>query len=699
MLFLINNPIIAFIILAVLGLTVLTVSKIVNEIKLNRDLNIKQTSMRLGSIRKNPFGKRMSILGAQALAPVAVVVIAFVVGVNLQTDTTPPINFQTVSSSDDIIELFTDFNDKFSSGYTRNFFNAVDDLEMAMDGAEAPGDKGTGSDDYSGTNNQVIGVDEMDNVLTDGKFIYTISSNGVQITLAYTEEQGPDVLSLYKEISYSSDYCSGDYFNPIGIYVDNDQLIVIGNQYKYNCSENDEYREMYDIWWGGYYSSSNIQVKVYDKEADFVQTDEYEMNGYFTGTRKIDNNLYIVTNNYIPFYQEDINVDNYLPYYSVNEAKIEATYDQVNYVDGTNPNAFTTFYGINLDTKEVDMEVVLGDSGYNLYVSNSNIYLVGSVYYFWPLIDVIEVENPVQSYKTAIMRVAIDDGTVDFNGTGYVEGHTLDQFSMDEYDGYLRIATTSGWWGEDINNRITILDENLEVSGVIENLGKKGETIQSTRFVGEYGYVVTFLRTDPFYVIDLNNPEKPVKEGELEITGFSTYLQPLSNDYMLGIGFEANNEGRTTGLKVSIYDISDKSNPTPFDEVVFDYENFGYAWSSATYEHKDLLVSLSKGLIALPFTTWGYDELTSEHSYNSGVVVLKFDLENGFNMKDTIPTEPEELDYDYIKHEENSDWNCYVYKAKFIDEYFYTISTKYIKVARIEELDVELGSVTIKEDN
>ncbi|MFO7969090.1 MAG: beta-propeller domain-containing protein, partial [Candidatus Izemoplasmatales bacterium] len=265
--------------------------------------------------------------------------------------------------------------------------------------------------------------------------------------------------------------------------------------------------------------------------------------------------------------------------------------------------------------------------------------------------------------------------------TGTVPGYTINQFSMDEQNSYLRIATTTGWWGDNINNRVIVLDENLEEVSRLENLGKPGETIKSVRFVGDYGYVVTFEQTDPFYVINLSNPNNPFKEGELEIPGFSTYLQPLNDTYMLGIGF-GDSEGGTNGLKISVYDISDKSNPVVFDEVIFDYEDFGWSWSSARYNHKDLLVDLGKGVIALPFSTYDYSEANG-YSYNSGILVYHFDDVDGLEKAG------------FITHDQNTDEEVYVYKIKFIDQYFYTVSNQYIKASLISDPETILNSVTL----
>ena len=282
------------------------------------------------------------------------------------------------------------------------------------------------------------------------------------------------------------------------------------------------------------------------------------------------------------------------------------------------------------------------------------------------------------------MKVNINDGEVAYQTVGTVYGHTLNQFSMDEHGGDLRVTTTSGWWGEGINNRLYVLDENLEVKALIEGLGKVGESIKSTRFVGDYAYLVTFRQTDPFYVINLSDPENPFVEGELEIPGFSTYLQPLGEDYMLGIGF-GDSFGGTWGFKVSIYDVSDKSNPTVFSEMTFDYEDFGWVHSSATYNHKDLLVDVNKGIIAMPFSSESWSDTYDEYLYNSGILVFHFDFETGLQTPD------------YVTHETGTAYEVYVYKSKFISDYFYTISNKYIKVSTIEDPESILYSIQLRD--
>lgn len=690
MLFLLNNPVIAFLLLVVVGFMAYMTTKIIDEVKLNYDLSLKHQQMRIKEVAKG-FKARITKLSMVTLSPIAVVIAVVIIGTSapvIQTN-----NVLAISSASDIISIYNSFNEKLDSGYldgifSNRFIGAPEmEFDMMLDSYDLTTayTSSSGSSDYSATNNQVIGVDEMDNVLTDGKYIYSMYDNKVQISLAYTLSLEEQALSLYKTFDYPVDYCSDDQFYPAGMFVDEDYFIVIGNQYSYSCVDEEfwgtEVDYIYRDWYWGYNQSSSIKVLVYDKENDFELKDEYTMNGYFTGTRKIDNSLYIVTNNYIPLYLEDVVVDDYISTYEVNGIEVSAKYEDIIYVDGTNPNSFTTFYGINLDTTEVDMETILGDSGYNLYVSNENMYLVGTTYYFWPMLDFIRVEEPVYESKTAIMKIAIGDSEVEYETLGLVSGYTLNQFSMDEYNGYLRITTTVGWWGSEINNRLYVLDENLVVVSVLEHLGKEGETIKSTRFAGDYAYLVTFQNTDPFYVINLSDPENPVVDGELLIPGFSTYLQPLGEDYMLGIGF-GDSDGGTQGLKVSIYDISDKENPFEFDVVTFDYSDFGWSWSSATYNHKDLLVSISKGIIALPFSTYDYSSTTG-YKYNSGILVYNFDFVDGLSLNG------------YVKHSEDSAENIYVYKSKFIDNFFYTVSNEYIKVSTIQDVETILKSIDL----
>lgn len=669
------------------------IKQLINELVWNNRLDSKKQDLRVPNTRMRKG--RLPVLVTGSVVPAIFAIVLLVSGVNATQPNNPVYAF---SSGEDILNVYDSFNERFSA---TNYFRFGDDAMLEFDMEEstnsapqADGADGTGSDDYSETNNQVVGVDEMDTVLTDGKYMYIASGNVVKVSLIYTQEDGIEVMEYLGDIKLSEDFDENEcpiYYYISGMYVDNDNLVVIGNESTYYYEDCGQYKEepngedgdliepdyMYDYW---YPRNDALNVQVFDKNDDFELVSEYDLSGYLVGTRKIEDNLYIVTSNYIPFYMEDINVDDYLPYYFVNGEETLADYEDIIYLDeGIAPNNFTTFFGIELDKEEVNMEVILGDSGYNLYVSNENMYLAGTVWMYYETFADELVSTEVDETQTAIIKVTIDGSELSYEAYGKVSGWSLNQFSMDEYDGVLRVATTSGW-GEEANNRVFLLDENLKEISRLENLGKPGETIQSVRFVEEYGYVVTFEQTDPFYVLDLSDSDKPVVLGELEIPGFSTYLQPLGNDYMLGIGF-GDSDGGTSGIKISVYDISDKSNPVVFSEVIYDYSEFGYSYTSVAYNHKDLLVNLGKDLIALPFSSYDYRD--NNYQYNSGILVFGFDEEEGLYTKG------------YVQHAFDSNYDAYVYKAKFIEDYFYTVSNNYIKVSTIDNPVDILNSIKL----
>jgi len=710
MLFLLNNPVIAVAFIISIGFSIVMIKKIVDEIKLNKGLQAKHLAMRVSKVNKR-IVKRVSALGAASLAPVAVFAVALVIGLNVTPDTTNT-DIVDIQSSADIMNIFEEFNEKIDNNYFgRGWFTT----DLAMDGLEEMtptndaadfGDNlkaDVGSDDHSEVNNQVEGVDEMDNVITDGLYIFSIYGNEVQVSKAWTLAQGSDALELLHTFTYNNNYgCDETSFYPMGLYEDEDNLIVVGNSTTYLCVDPEDVPEgkepmYYDYWWGHNSYQQETKVIVYSK-SDFEVEDEYAVKGNFIGTRKIGNDLYVVTSQYIPYNRYDteavLDVELYLPYYKVNDEQTIVAYSDIVYVDGTSPNAFTSFYAIDLVEKEIDMEVILGDSGYNLYVSNNNMYLVGNIYYFWPVASVLDVEEPVYEQKTAIMRVAITDSSVEFDGVGYVDGTIENQFSMDEYQGHLRVTTTVGWWG-DVVNYLWVLNDDLKIVGQVggrdlpenKTLGEPGERIRSTRFDGDYAYIVTFLQTDPFYVINLSDPENPFIEGSLKITGFSEHLQVLDDDHVLGIGFEADENGRQIGLKFNIYDVSDKANPVEAFEnpTVFLFEEYGYAWTSAIWNHKDLLVNLDKGILSMPFSTHGWNETDDYWTYNSGILLFDLSIEEGIG------------EYDFIVHEENARFDCYVYKSLFIDDQFYTISNKYIKVAPLDDPTNFTNSITLRE--
>ncbi len=243
------------------------------------------------------------------------------------------------------------------------------------------------------------------------------------------------------------------------------------------------------------------------------------------------------------------------------------------------------------------------------YASSKALYLVSNQYPIY--YDFNNYKERSSIYKFAL------DSNLNYKAIGSIYGHALNQFSLSEYRDILRIATTEGfsWGSQGTNNSIYTLKENnklLSVEGVLSGLGKEGETIQSVRFIGKNGYVVTFRNRDPLYTIDMSNPKAPKKMGELEVNGYSAYLHPVGEDRLLGIGRDADANGQLKGVKIELFDISDLENPTSLD-------SFSYGDRTTTeleYNHKALAYRRSDNLFALPYRVEGdYDDYAKESSY------------------------------------------------------------------------------------
>jgi uncharacterized secreted protein with C-terminal beta-propeller domain len=211
---------------------------------------------------------------------------------------------------------------------------------------------------------------------------------------------------------------------------------------------------------------------------------------------------------------------------------------------------------------------------------------------------------------------------------GFVDGKALNQFSLSEHNDVLRIATTEGtsWGGRTKNTVFTLREKDgiLEQLGYLGGLGKKGERIYSVRFMGDKGYVVTFFETDPFYTLDLSDPANPLKIGELEIEGFSSYLHPVGDDLIMGVGRDANRK-----LKLELFDISDFSKPDSVDEYVFDTK--GYFYSELERNHKALAFRKSDNLFTVPFSGGDY----RLNNYGNYLGVFKVE-DNQFKVYDNI---------------------------------------------------------------
>ena len=270
----------------------------------------------------------------------------------------------------------------------------------------------------------------------------------------------------------------------------------------------------------------------------------------------------------------------------------------------------------------VDAASVLAD-GQTLYGSGQSMYLAGSSPVWTEPVDDgssdVIVPEP-REWNTAVHKFSVSaDGPARYEASGTVPGHLLNQFSMDEHNGYFRVATTIGepWNSETSESQVAVLEQQgrtLTEVGKVDDLGR-GERIFSVRFAGDIGYVVTFRQVDPLYVLDLSDPSSPSVAGELKIPGFSTYLHPLGDGLLVGVGQDADDTGRTRGAKVSLFDVSDPAAPTELDVIVFPD---GY--SEAEWDHRAFLYWAPEEMVAIPLTRYDYDD--SDESF-FGAVALR----------------------------------------------------------------------------
>ncbi|MFC3959564.1 beta-propeller domain-containing protein [Halovivax cerinus] len=223
--------------------------------------------------------------------------------------------------------------------------------------------------------------------------------------------------------------------------------------------------------------------------------------------------------------------------------------------------------------------------------------------------------NQRELTKTGIARISLS-GDLAVTDSGEVPGTPLNQWSLDEHEGHLRIATTiPGLHGADSVNDVYVLDDALEVTGSVEGLGET-ERIYAVRFTGDEGYVVTFRQIDPFYTLDLSDPHEPAMEGELKIPGFSTYLHPLADDgdLVLGVGEQDGN------VKLSTFDVSDRETPDELDAEILDDERF----SEAVQNHRAFLHDADNGAFFVPAGESSY-----VYSYADGDLTREAEIDIG----------------------------------------------------------------------
>lgn len=673
-----------------------------NKSKFNMIKNVKTKEFRKGSFLKRNFVKVLS-----TAAVCTVVISSFIVSKNFvnnedtnniqvgKTTTLEEISLNKVNDFETFYKIVKDNTNTNTRNIENNFLEiAPDSVQTTEDSAKSTNGANaeynfsdtqntSSSDDYSKTNIQVENVDEADIVKTNGKYIFYVVSNKIVIV----DIQNKAKMEKVAEITFENDD-----FKPSELYIYKDKIIVIGNESGYSTSKSIVRETLNSIYKKGIYRQNTTAI-VYD--ISYINEPEEErrvkIEGRYVSSRMIDGNIYFVANKSISGYDivkhnvEDLDENAYKPAYTdtaVSTREKLVDFDRVYYFDNIETLNYLNLGGFNVNNeKEADVEVLMG-AGDTIFCSTENLYVAKAR-------NVYDADTRMSFGKdTKILKFSLNNGDIEFKAEADIEGGINNQFSMDEQNGYFRIATTVGKtynMDSSTSNSLYILDEKLNEVGRLDGIAK-GEKIYSVRYAGDRAYVVTFKEIDPLFVIDLSNVRNPKILGELKIPGYSTYLHPYDETHVIGFGYDTKSNSSNTGvvndgIKMSMFDITDFNNPKEMFTVKIGDRRTS---SALTHNHKALLFDKEKNLIAFPIST--YESGKTEYKAQ----VYDIDLAKGFTLRGEIKHEKEQ-DETSSKGYYYTNYNLNIERIIYSQDVFYTLSKAIIKASdmnSLQEIDV-----------
>lgn len=582
-----------------------------------------------------------------------------------------------------------------------------EEAEMAVPDAMVPtepsvgtneagkGDVTTGGAEFSETNVQVEGIDEADIIKTDGQYFYLfdLNRNSIYIVSAKGSE-----MKLTATVPVSEEFDGNETGREMYLLGDRLVLLVSG----FRTEEKSEYVKNA----GGYvpYTRECAVTKVFTYDIADKSTPKLisslEQDGRMITSRCADGKVYVISayRDYNVWFkpsdgarertgQEAVEYAKYIPTVAGEPIAPDCIYISEEPV--SEEFLVVTAMSPEKPDKYLDVKSLLAD-GDECYVSNNYIYVAGGRW-----------QNSEINYdRTEVYRFAYKDGVITPAGQVTVKGTLNDQFSMDEYEGHLRVVTTVNEYvyetrdieqkeTVDINgdgvidetdmiepysyryiidskryNSLYIYDEKLQLTGCIENLAPD-EHIKSARLMGKVGYFVTFRQTDPLFSVDLSDPANPKVLGALKIPGFSTYLHPYGEGLLLGIGYDADETtGWTQGVKLSMFDVSDPANV----KEVHKHSLTDFSYTGVEIDHKAALIDVEKDIIGFPVR--GYHDTGEYNVY----VVYGYDEKEGFYPKFS---EGYAMGYDAELHEFKYELFSSDCRGAYIGDTFYMINPAY----------------------
>lgn len=448
----------------------------------------------------------------------------------------------------------------------RKYIEASEKEETAKGSTKEQQSCADATGDYSNTNVRQEGIDEADVAKTDGRYLYVLEDGGDYVSIVDTKTS----MKKISEIKAPKDETIEEFY----LTEKNKKVVMICSN-----SSDDDYVE--DVTRSSLISKQTegtrvVTYDVQDKKHP-KKTGEVSQNGEYELSRISDGYLYIFSNYWVAEKWKKKYPSTYIPYVDGDLMKAKDIY----LPEGTKGCMYEIVSSINLKQpdKIADSKAIFSEGG-DAYVSNKNIYYYEE-----------EWTGNGKQEKTLLRKLSYKKGKLAVVAQKTFRGYLNDSFSIDEYDGYLRMVVTRGK-----TNAVYVLDQKLKLTGKITNLAKD-ERVYSARFLGDTGYFVTYKETDPLFSVDLSNPKNPKILGRLKIPGFSNYLHFYGEDKLLGIGMDVDKKGDVTdGVKLSMFDISDKKNVKEEHKYTLkDVYSTDVEW-----DYKAALIDVEKNIIGFP---------------------------------------------------------------------------------------------------
>jgi len=593
----------------------------------------------------------------------------------------------------------------------------------ASDGSKGKESGGESPDDYTETNTQEAGVDEADIVKTDGDYIYTVDDRELVILDSWPAEE-TSIVGRYT-IGTSEDDSTGRDVSARSLFLKGDRAAVFSNISEYDRRSSHKPR----------FHGTRITILDVSNRSDPELLQQLDIGGYMVSGRMIDGDVYLVSNSGLntpvdtwelaqsddsrlpetgydlteeerkervqearPVVRElvrerlaDEDISELFPKRRLFDNSGELVWSQSMYdcKDLYLPQESAQLGVLNISHFDFDSPATVTTTGlladgWTVYSSEKNLYVaMSSRFWGWGW----GWRN--RDSESHIHKFSLDgsNNRPRYTASGSVDGWILDQFSMDEHEGFLRVATTEsgGRFGnqEESKNHLTVLEQKghaLKEAGSVRGLAE-GERIYSVRLRGDKGYMVTFRTIDPLFTLDLSDPYNPKVEGELKITGFSSYIHPLGENHLMTIGQDADDEGRIQGVQLQIFDVRDMSNPTRIHQERISTDQWS-SWSEAMWNHHAFTYHPEREVLAFPINIRDWDRIGGKDF--SGLLVYEANAQDGFTSLGRVSHADLEGDHR---------WWTTVRRSIFIEDYVYSLSERGMKVNDLRNPESERAAV------